>query len=392
MTVYFVVIPSESWRSISHYVGALLANADVVIGDAKDLDAVRQCIGPNAEQIAFVAPQEEITYERELHGVVDRHRHDADAIVVRLIHDDRCGDSDPSSAPLVRESGFLSREQVDFEVVPPASRDDHSDDRRSISLPRTGPLVNVSVVVTRARHQSAPITDLLLDSGAIPIVIPVIDIEVTGELRAALDRAIDRHEQGTWVVFSSRNAVASVLASTGGRTLLENSRIACIGPATKMACVDAGLHVDFLPTIADAATLVREFPPPGSISSGHVTFFASDIARDVIDRGLAERGYVVDRIVAYATVRSKVSPFVRHRARGADAIIFTSASTVSASIALFGVGHIPSRIVAIGPATSAAVRDSGLVLSAEASSRGPESLVEALIGSLSGHGDRRVVE
>ena len=381
MTVYFVAVSKGPFRSITHYAGSLLANADVVIGDATDLDSVRQCIGPNAEQIAFVAPQEEIAYERELHGVVARHRSDVDAIVVRLINDDQFDHNDLGFTSLEREIGFLSREQVDFEVVSSVPGSEPADPRHSISLPRTGPLVNVSVVVTRARHQSAPITNLLLDEGAIPIVIPVIDIEVSDELRTALDQAIGRHGHDSWVVLSSRNAVASLLGSDGGRALLGRSRIACIGAATKMACVDAGLQVDFLPTIADAETLVSEFPPPESIASGRVTFFASDISRRVIEEGLAARGYIVDRVDVYATVRAKVSPFVRRRAHGADAIIFTSPSTVTGSIALFGIRHIPSRIVSIGPATSATVRDSGLLLSAEAPSRGLKPLVGALIES-----------
>lgn len=381
MTVYFVVVSKEPSRSITHYAGALLANADVVIGDAANLDSVHQCIGPNAEQIAFAAPQEEIAYERELRDVVVRHRSDVDAIIVRLIFVDQSGHGDPGSAPLVRETGFLSREQIDFEVVPSVSGLEPVDPSRSIALPRIGPLVNVSVVVTRARHQSAPITNLLLDQGAIPIVIPVIDIEARAELRAALDLAIARHDHDAWVVFSSPNAVASVLESSRGRALLERSRIACIGPATKMACMDAGLRVDFLPTIADAETLVSEFPPPDSNAPGRATFFASDIARRVVEEGLAERGYIVDRVDAYATVQAKVSPFVRHRAHGADSIIFTSPSTVTGAIALFGVRNIPPRIVSIGPVTSAAIREFGLTLSAEAPSRGLEPLVGALVES-----------
>ncbi len=379
MTVYFVVVSNGRSQSITHYAGSLLANADVVIGDAVNLESLQQCIGPNAEQIAFVAPQEAISYERELRDVVARHRSDSDAIVVRLVNGEPNDHGGPPRGAIVREAELLSREKIDFEFVASVSGKSPADPRPSLALPRTGPLVNVSVVVTRARHQIAPITDMLLDKGAIPIVIPVIDIEVSNEMRAALNQAIERHDHDSWVVFSSRNAVASVLESEGGRALLERSRIACIGSATEKACLDARLRVDFLPTVADAETLIREFPPPESIASRRVTFFASDISRQIIEKGLAGRGYTVDRVVAYATVRAKVSPFVRHRARGADAIIFTSPSTVSGSIALFGIRHIPARIVSIGPSTSAAVSDSGLQLSAEARSRGREPLVGALI-------------
>lgn len=370
-------------RSINHDVGSLLANADAVIGDAAHLEWVNQCIGPNTEQIAFVAPQDEVAYERELRNVVFRHRSDSDAIVVRLVAEDRVGDDDRTAGPIGRESALLAREMVAFEIVPSASRLASAEASREIALPRSGPLVNYSVVVTRARHQSAPISNLLLDQGAIPIVIPVIDIGVSEELHAALGGLVERSEHGSWVVFSSPNAVASVLESSNGRAILERSRIACIGPATMRRCLDAGLNVDFLPTIADAKTLVDEFPPPEPVASPRATFFASEIAGPVIEEGLTERGYLVERVSAYTTVEATVSPFVRHRARGADAIIFTSPSTVTGSIALFGLRDIPSRIVSIGPTTSAAVREFGLVLSAEARSRGPEALVDALVASIS---------
>ncbi|HUY07775.1 MAG TPA: uroporphyrinogen-III synthase [Acidimicrobiales bacterium] len=382
MKVYFLALSGTAPRSVTHYAGSLLANADVVIGDAKNLALVNQCVGPNAEKIAFVAPQAEVAYERELQNVVVRHRGDRDAVVIRLVGDDPQVSDHIRSVSPSREKGFLSRERIDFEVVSSVNAGESADLGRSIQLPRTGSLVDVSVVVTRARHQSASITSLLLDQGAIPIVIPVIEIVVTDEARARLDQSIRLQPHGSWIVFSSRNAVASVLSSPSGRALLERSQIACIGLATKTALVDAGLRVDFLPSVAQAETLVREFPPPQSIPSRRAIFFAGDIARPVIEEGLTQRGYTVERIEAYATVRATVSPFVRHRAHDADAIIFTSPSTVSGSVALFGMRHIPPRIVSIGPSTSAAVRSSGLVLSAEASSPQPESLVGALIDSL----------
>lgn len=382
MTAYFVV--TEPLASVVTYEAAgLLANADVVISDPITLERMHQCVGPHAEQIVLVAQKDEHTYERELLDAIARHGHDQDAIVVRLIGAPHRPSVRSKPQELVTEINALEKKEVTFEVVEGVPDPLLSGaGRPGMTLPRSGPLLGASVVVTRARHQTNALGELLLEQGATPIVIPVIDIVTTDAVRARVHQALARDDSDTWTVFSSQNAVWSVLGTHGGAEYLARTRIACIGSATARVCTEAGLTVEFLPSVANAESFVDEFPVREPGSRVEVTFFAGDIARSVIDEGLHARGYVVDRVHAYETVQATVSPFVRHRAHGADAIIFTSPSTVRGAIAVFGKAHVPPRIISMGPITSSAITDAGLVVAGEARTRTLDALVEALVISL----------
>ena len=381
--VKIVPVESATPLAVDFEVATMLANADVVISDATTLDALRQCIGPNAEQIALVGPQPSARYAREIEEAARRHVHDDDAIVVYLSREDGVG-SGLAPEEAARAMGRLLRGSCEYEVVPGVYTSLANGDRMGVSLPRTGPLVGSSVIVTRARHQTSELSNLLLEAGAIPIVIPVIEIRVSEQVRNLLKRSVDEAQQASWVVFSSQNAVASIIETPGGLDLLHRARIACIGPATASACTKAGVTVGFVPSQSGPEAFVREFPAPSGAEL--VTYFASGIARPVIEDGLRARGYVVDRVTAYETVESTVSPYVRHRAHGADAIVFTSSSTVTAAVSVFGAAHLPRRIISIGPATTAAIVDVGLVVSREAREQRLDALISALVASLEGPG------
>jgi uroporphyrinogen-III synthase len=70
----------------------------------------------------------------------------------------------------------------------------------------------------------------------------------------------------------------------------------------------------------------------------------------------------------------------------ADAVAFTSSSTVERSIELLGLGRLPAIVVTIGPVTSATARAVGLTVAAEARPHTIEGLVEAVVSVLGGRG------
>lgn len=382
MTVYFIVVAEGTPRFITLRAATLLANADVVIADAETLECLNQCVGHNAEQIALVEPQLPEAYRHELHEAAARHCHDEDAVIVHLVRESAALASDASSDKVIREISELLKERIAYEVIPGVTSLSPNDTSLGIALPRMGPLVGTSVVITRARHQASQLSDQLLQAGATPVIIPVIDIEVTNEVRDFLKHTLQMPDLPTWVAFSSQNAVWSVANTPGGPELLARVHIACIGAATASSCRSAGFTVDFVPSHSNPEAFVNEFPAPTAPVSEHVAYFASEIARPMIDEGLRARGYIVDRVTAYQTIQATVSPYVRHRAHGADAIIFTSTSTVSGAVSIFGTKHLPRRIISIGPSTSAAIREHGLEVTKEAREQRLDALVSSLIAAI----------
>ncbi len=83
-------------------------------------------------------------------------------------------------------------------------------------------------------------------------------------------------------------------------------------------------------------------------------------------------------LALYETVAEPLDEQTARAAAGADYVTFTSASTVRFFLAAAGALDGP-RIVSIGPATSAALRDAGLEPDLEADPHTPEGLVAALL-------------
>lgn len=382
MTLYFIVVADGTPRFITLRAATLLANADVVIADVETLDYLQDCVGHNAEQIALVEPQSIDAYQHELYEAVARHCHDEDAVIVHLVRETATLAKVTSVDEVMQGISASLKVPVAYEVIQGVTAVEPEDSSNGIALPRMGPLVGTSVIVTRARHQASQLADELLRAGASPIVIPVIDIEITPEVQETLEQTLRNADPPSWVVFSSQNAVWSVINARGGRELLDQVHIACIGPATASSCVSAGFTVDFVPSKASPETFVSEFPAPRAPGIDRVVFFAGESARPIIDEGLRGCGYLVDRVIAYQTVRSQVSPYVRHRAHGADAIIFTSASAVSGAVAIFGANHLPSRIISIGPTTTAAIEGQGLVVTEESQEQRLDALVSTLVSAI----------
>tara|TARA_Y100000310_G_scaffold255801_4_gene263402 strand:- start:1512 stop:1850 length:339 start_codon:yes stop_codon:yes gene_type:complete len=84
----------------------------------------------------------------------------------------------------------------------------------------------------------------------------------------------------------------------------------------------------------------------------------AEVARPVLPDGLRAAGWEVDVVVAYRNVAIHADPDLVERARAADAVTFTSESTVRRYVDLVG-GPVPPDAVCIGPISAAAARETG---------------------------------
>ena len=115
-------------------------------------------------------------------------------------------------------------------------------------------------------------------------------------------------------------------------------------------------------------------------------------ARDVLPRGLGERGYEVDVLCVYRTVQSTPDPQALDRTRRGevDALTFTSSSTVTNFCDL--VGPLPEPqplVISIGPVTSTTARARGLRVDIEAAEHTIAGVVTALVDRLRASAYRR---
>lgn len=255
------------------------------------------------------------------------------------------------------------------------------------------PLSGRSVVVTRTRAQSGVLTGRLEQLGAAVVELPVIAIDDPGDGGAALAAAAARLVSGGygWVALTSSNAASRLVAALGDRPVPRWVRWAAVGTGTAASLAEGGFAADLVPTVSRAGSLGDAFPvpPPDPDEAGRpdrassrVLFPRAETVRGDLAAGLRARGWEVDEVVAYRTVAGDPSPEAIRSARLADAVAFTSSSTVERTVALLGSGGLPPVVVSIGPMTSAAARDSGVSVSAEAHPHTLEGLVAALVEAL----------
>ena len=257
-----------------------------------------------------------------------------------------------------------------------------------------GALEGRTIIVTRAAHQAGEFIRLLRERGAAAIAIPTIDI-VDPESWEEADRALDNVGSYDWLILTSVNGVDFLLRRArqrlGGLSALKSCRICAVGPRTRDAIRKEGLRVDFMPAKHVAEAVVEE---SGESWKGKRALFPRAAeGRDVIPAGLRELGAEVDVVPVYRNVLPGTSAAEFQKVLGeggADAITFTSGSTVKNFVALFPEGEAAgilkgTAVACIGPITSAAARKGGLKVDVE-----PEQYtIPALAEALERHFNRR---
>ena len=128
-----------------------------------------------------------------------------------------------------------------------------------------------------------------------------------------------------WVVFTSPRAVVRFLPLLRDARSFGATAVAAIGAGTAAALAAHFVVADLVPTEFVAESLLAAFPS----GTGAVLIPRAAVARDVLPEGLAAKGWTVDVVEAYRTVVARPDPAALAAAAAADAITFTSSSTVT---------------------------------------------------------------
>lgn len=241
------------------------------------------------------------------------------------------------------------------------------------------PLLGRRVVITRARPQASLLSTRLRELGARPVEVPAIAIadpaDGGGALAAAAGLLAGDHY--AWVVFTSANAVERLFHHLRDARALRGAQVAAIGPGTADALAARGVVADLVPprSVAEGLLAVFPAPPPGG---GAVLLPRAAVAREVLPDGLVAAGWRVDVVEAYRTVPAALGEELLDAAASADAICFTSASTVTNYLDAAGPARVPPTVASIGPVTSDAARKAGITVTVEAAEHTIDGLVAAL--------------
>ncbi len=243
------------------------------------------------------------------------------------------------------------------------------------------------VVLTRAADHNAALARRLDAAGLDSLSVPMIEVRPPLDGGNALEAAVAGLDHYHWLIVTSANGVRAVAAmlDSVARPWPEHLKVGVVGPATAAEAEANGWPVHFAPRRATALDLASEFAPaPADGPPIRVLAALAELGGATLKKGLTEKGYRVDHVIAYRTVSPEPSDdpsaeeaLVRSIA-AADAVTFTSPSTVTRFVSRFGPESIPPITVCIGPRTAKRADRLGLSVTAVADPHTTDGLVAAL--------------
>jgi uroporphyrinogen III methyltransferase / synthase len=236
------------------------------------------------------------------------------------------------------------------------------------------PLAGITVAVTRARAQASELSARLRALGAAVLEVPAIRIVPLPGPAPSLDRY-------DLVCLTSPNGVRLLFERLSEDGLdaraFAGARVAAIGPGTAAALEVHGITADIVPERFVAEGLIEAL---AEVPVKRALVARAANARDALPDALGERGARVDVLPLYETVAEPLGDEELMALEHADYVTFTSSSTVEFFLSSAREKlSSRTRLISIGPVTSAALRDRGLEPHVEATRHDVDGVIEALL-------------
>jgi uroporphyrinogen III methyltransferase/synthase len=260
--------------------------------------------------------------------------------------------------------------------------------RPALNWFETRPLFGRRVLVTRPRAQADDMVRRLEELGAEVLLLPTVEVRDPPDW-TPVDRAIAEIARYQWLVFTSVNGVHFFLRRLRqqGRDLraLGSIRLAVIGPATADALRAYHLEPDLMPGEYRSESLAVELRQRAA--GQRLLLARADRGRELLRDELTQVAEV-EQIAVYSQVDTiELDPTIAEQLRRGDVHYVTlTSSNIARSLAQLLDAETVARlrdgsvrIVTISPLTSAAVRELGFPVAAEATEYTSEGVIAALL-------------
>ena len=233
-----------------------------------------------------------------------------------------------------------------------------------------------TVVITRTPSQGKELIKELIDSGFNVISRPTIEIALPDDQGASLSNAIQSLSDYEWVILTSSNGVTEFVKAVNKIGTKEFPKIAVIGSSTERALNNFGIRVSLRPNNQIAEGLLEVFPSPEV--NNKVLLPVATNSRELLPRVLKEKGWNVDLVHSYKTIKPKHFQPYDNNKHNADYIVFTSPSTVVNFIEMYGQENLPKKLISIGPVTSEMIRKRNLSVYRESNPHDSTGILQCL--------------
>jgi len=243
-------------------------------------------------------------------------------------------------------------------------------------------LKNKIIAITRSEQDAKEFLQLVREQGGRAIALPVIEIVPRGP--EAVEEFLDKlcKKKHYYCVFMSQQAVNLLFNHARDKItpLLKYTTVIAVGPKTKQSLEERGIKVGMV--------LEKKFSSIGLVdlmsgiepSGKRIIIPRSAASSDFATKALIRLGMDVDEILLYGVRTRAIEPIWEEfcellSEKRVDAIIFTSASNVSSFFEIMeklSKGRLllvldnVTKVVSIGPFTTKALRDRGIIRCFEA--------------------------
>ncbi|MEZ5286589.1 MAG: uroporphyrinogen-III synthase [Vicinamibacterales bacterium] len=252
------------------------------------------------------------------------------------------------------------------------------------------PLFGRRVLVTRSREQAPDLVELLEFNGAEAVEAPVLRIAPPEDL-TAMEQALAALRSFDWVVFTTTNAVDSVVGSllTVARDLraLAGPSVCAVGPGTASRLHRVGITPDAQPSDHRSAGVVGAMNNGRPLAGSRVLLPVAEGGETLAD-DLRSAGADVTEVPAYRTITEEgdahLGLYRQMLDRRIDAVTFTSGNTVRAFVDIYGTEQAPDLlagtvVATIGPSAADAAAGAGIRVDVATEGATMAVLVDGLI-------------
>ncbi len=256
--------------------------------------------------------------------------------------------------------------------------------RKVIDWFETKPLFGLNIGVTRSLHQVEPQIEQLLDLGANPVLMPLIEIKPPEDW-SSVDAALAHLGDVDWLVFTSANGVEAVVNRLWEMGLdlraLWDVQIACIGASTAETLAKYHLRADIVPDEYSSEGLVKELLE--KTTEGDIVLWArANRGREVLTTQLRDAGRDVYEIVVYEHVDAETMSDDATKLIEAEQLHWVGLSSPAIARRYAELVKTSQRmrpkIAAISEITAGAAREAGLVVDVVAQTATWESIFAAI--------------